>query len=709
MRRNDRLGHVRLLSLLLMLFCVSLLAGCRQVDQLSEALYPTEPVKMITLTADTPVPPTPMVNLTPMPKQAPTWTPILQPTSLSAKPSVPGTGPSVSGTGPPMPPTPLPQPDMSQQLTFVQGGSLYRGDYFGLEAVEVASVPQLDAWDFYHGVVAVARGASLDIIDLVEGSFKSFQLQMDARVEYAQVLWDAAGKGFLYAALVDDKAAPNFGRSVELRAVSPKSGTELGRIRIQDVTGVNLLRYDQELGRMLLIPSGGDPAFDRVDVYDVRTGQLLQTLSVRGEGNAVISPNGQYLLTEHLAQDAQVQQLELYDLGIEGQGAPRVYQHPKDSHSISHVWAPNGRYVAYLLRDGLVYDKDKGLGLWVLDIETMQAKKVLEEASLSSSLVCWSEDSVYIVGYHRDETGGTYYYAVRPDGGDRHILQLDPDAVILGWTLATKSGAVPKVAIDPWRVRFMNAIEDPDGTAQVVADYVAERDQASGEALSDQVASYLQQAGWQDLQTKPSIVRVSKEISLAQLPPLSIYLLDANEAQLVASGHLILDARLEGDDLGLIFGLKSTGAVQPAYLLLRRQDDGTWRLLWAPHGQRDWIATDGEIRFLDEGLQALQVSGTSFGLDSGDTEVFDECHECPHRHLVATWARDGDRYVRVTDLSEGASLPEVYWEMTQRAPYAIVYESLRRMRQGLPLDDLVAEANVVAAQAGQLGLLQKGL
>jgi len=171
----------------------------------------------------------------------------------------------------------------------------------------------------------------------------------------------------------------------------------------------------------------------------------------------------------------------------------------------------------------------------------------------------------------------------------------------------------------------------------------------------------------------------------------------------VVSGNLVIEARREGDMLGLIYGVIGAGAVQPAFALLGRADDGTWTPRWSPQGRRDWIATDGEIRFEGEGLGALRVSGTSFGIDLGEEDAFVECHACPHRNLAATWVRDGQSYARQSDLPADATLSAIVWEMTTPEPYAVLYEALRRARAGEDAGDL-ATADALQ-QAKVLGLL----
>jgi hypothetical protein len=338
----------------------------------------------------------------------------------------------------------------------------------------------------------------------------------------------------------------------------------------------------------------------------------------------------------------------------------------------------------------------------------MQASQVLEETGVSSSLVGWTPDGEYIVGYHRGETEDTYFYAVRPDGGDRRILTIGREAEILGWMPYMGETVVPKIVVDPWRVRFVQETGDSTTTAEVVAQFVSEGIGRDDQTLSDQLREYLEQAGWQFDLVAPSVKRVSDTTFVAQLPPMDIHVLESGRAQRVATGDLVLDARQEEEDIGLVYGMIGASAVQPDFVLLRRQPDATWQRLWTPQGQQHWVATDGEIRFAKGDLQRLEVIGSSFGLDHGDAQVFSECHACPHRRLVATWVRSGEEYVRQTDLPADAPLGQVLWEMTERSPYAILYECLRRLTAGLAADELVADASVLA-QIEENGLADPGL
>ena len=688
---------VRLCGLGLFIVWLFVGAGCQAMRDLNEVLYPTHtPIPAASSTAALPTH-APQPTASPPPVGTAT-APVVAPSSSPTRAGPTQTPPAP----PPAPPTLSPQAAEGDHLVFAEGGAIYRGDYYGGDPVEIASVPELEAWDFYQGVLAIARGDQVEIIDLNQGVLQGFEVALGAEVTYSHLLWSASGEALLYAAVVEDKTATAFERSVELRALSRTDGRELGSALLHDTPGVTLLHYDEALGQALFIPLGSELSFVEVQQYDLTTGQPIGVFPTQGEGEAVISPDGRYLLVEQPDLESKSRFLLLFDLKSQGAPSPAVWRNPAETHSVSYAWSPDGRFVAFLLRDGeMSYEATQGLGVWVLDVASMEATKVIDETPLSSSLVGWTPDSSHIVGYHRGVEDGVYFYAVRPDGGDRRILTLKPEAEILGWMLPADMAVVPKVSVDPWRVRFLSTAGDPEALAQTVAQFVSEQAHADDQEVSERLGEYLLHTGLPLDIVSPRVERVTDELSLVHIPPFSIYLLGPDRAQLLANGHLIVDARLVDDELGLIFGVVGASAVQPAYGLYRRSEEGAWQLLWGPQGQRDWVAADGEISFVGEGLETLRVKGTSFGLEN---KVLAECHVCPHRHLTALWTRQGDLYARQTKLAADATLDDVYWEMTERTPYAVLYECLRRVRDGLPADALVASGQVLT-QIRALGLL----
>ena len=692
MRELFRRCRPHLLVTFALLVCGLGLTGCTLMDRAGEILYPTE---------------TPSQSL-PTIEQPPTSEPVVEAPPTDA-PSSAATGAPTQTYVPPKepPPTPAlaPTPQNGQSMLYAQGGTIYRGDRLGGDAVEVALVPQLESWDLAQGSLATAHGRAVDMIDLQEGKLTSLSVDHEGPFEYAQVLWGVSRDALLYAGIVEDPKAETFQRSVVLRAYAGYDGSQLGGAVVSDVTGVLLLRYDDDEARVTLIPQKGAAALKQVDVYDLRSGEIVQSLSISGEGQAAASADGRFLLTMASQGDSGPRQLRFYALK-DATGAPAVWDHPDNTQSDSHIWSPDGRYVAMLMRDGETSDETTvGLGLWVLDLASLEAREILKDDSLSSSLVAWTPDGELILGHHRGEDG-SYHYVLRPDGGGRQILPLGEDVEILGWMPTKDASVPPKVVVDPWRARILDAEGHPEAIAQIVAELVASQVQSSPENLTAQIQAYLADAGWDASQGQIRVVRLDDETFVAQLPVRAIYLLESGRASTLARGEVLIDARLVEDELGLVFGNDSRGALQPTYILFQRPTESgsgqAWRVVWAPMGHRDWIATDGEIRFVGEGLGRLEVRGSTFGLDLGESQVFVECRDCPHRWLVGTWVRDASGYARQSELPDDSPLAELYWEMTEPEPYAILYEFLRRARAGLDVTTLASDP--AFGQAEALGL-----
>jgi hypothetical protein len=692
-------GPLRVVFLFSLLSIALVLAGCDEatglwerargiVDSRSEqAPAPTDgwPVRLPTL-APTAVTPEP--TAAPAADQPTPW-----PTST--------TDPSLLGAAQAAPTAiPSPTPSPAQDLLFVDGDRLMRGGELGEAAREVAPVHNLGAWSLVETRLALLQGTLIQTIDFATNGQSSLTVDAGGAMESAEILVGRAGTGILHVATVSDPGAPTWGRHVEVRALRVADGTLTGGMMIPDVAGATVLAYDDALEQALIAPLSGDRSFSRVDLYDLVGRALLASYPVRGEGAAVLSPDGTRLLTCVAAPEGS--ELLIYDLSGDEPGAPLFWELPAGSRAASYAWSPDGRRVAYLLGEGEdVAEGDLGgvLGAWVLDLETMTAGRAIAEQGSGAALVGWSADGGSIVIYHSEGEESAHYYMVRPDGGGLRILPVHSQARLLGWLPRAVSAPSERVEIDPWRARFAATVGDAEALAAMAAAYVAEHPDVDDALLSEALAVYLAEAGWENGPAVPSVRRLGDGIYAAQLPSLAVYLLSGGAAQRIARSDVLLDARLEGEEIGLIYAVAGATEAQPAYALLRRVE-GAWSIGWTPQGRRDWIATDGEIAFSGEGLAALTVTGTSFGLDYGPDSLFAECQECPHRLLTGRWVRDGQGYRRETTLGEDAPLDEVLWEMSARSPYAVLHEAFRRLVRGGAVEELLADRRLRGALEG---------
>lgn len=665
--------------------------------------------------------------------------------SPTTAPAATATPPDSSVTAEPLEPTPAvaASPADALGLVYARGTSVLQTGYLGGETHEIATIPPYDSWAFDNGRLALALGPAVEVLDLVQGDQRSLHIATDAPITFSEVHWGPEEGTLLHVAWVDDATAPTHGRRVELRTLAPTDGRVLGEVILPDVAGVTVLRYVDVAGGTVAITPRRDAAPAEVWIVDLQRGETVAVHPLAGEGTladaqqpAAISPDLSQVVAVGTVDGAAG--LWLHALG--GDARARGWRCPPGTRPDALAWSPDGHLVAFVLQpdperaDGTSDD----LGVWVLNAaspaDTLDVRFVMAETS-AASLAGWTPEGYgpadtapqgadpqgadpqgrHIVGYHRGAASDdAYLFAVRPDGGDRRILNLGADAVALGWMPLVDAAAATAVraAIDPWAARFAQTIADPEALAAVTAAFVAAHADQPAADLSAALAARVADAGWPADVRAPQVLPIAEGLYVAQLPPQNIYLLEGPRAQQVASGHLVLDARREGDALGLIYGTLEEGAagasgIQPMFLLLGREADGTWAPRWSPQGQRDWIATDGAIRFVGEGVERLHVSGTSLGILLGPADAMVECRTCLRRELAATWRREGEGYARESALRADAALADILWEMTQPSPYAVVHEALRRARAAEDAADVATPQALASLEA--LGLLAEGV
>ncbi len=585
--------------------------------------------------------------------------------------------------------TAIPKPSPSSwHLVYAHGSSIMVGDWLGREAFEIAQLPRPETFCFQDGRIASTRGRVVQLADLNISKLQTTLIDVPAEVLYSEMICGQQGNKFLWAGLWE-QGEGGAGRGVTLSVVTD-SGQQ-NPFDLKDAAGVRLLYYDDTHERAWILPIAqkGEGISSELWQYDTGTGQFVDSLPLQIGGEVQISPNGRYLATER--QENARQQIIVVDLTAPAQ-PPKVWQHPEATHSVSHLWSPDSRYLAFLLRDGTDYEEaTQGLGVWVLDLETMQAQKLAEEDSLASRLLAWMPTSEWIAVYSRAGGDSPPFYLLGLDG-QTNPLALQEEDLLLGWSRSSFDQVSHKLVVDAWEIRFLDAVDNPDATAHVVASWLHEHPSAAEGQLQEQLRNLLNKTGWRTELTATTVKRLADDRFAVQLPPLGIYIMEGGTAQAVATGQVLLEARQEGDDIGLVYGMIGASGVQPMFTLLHKTTEGTWVPIWNPQGMRGWVTTDGEIHFVGEGLSTLKVVGSSFGMP--DT-IFDECHACLHRKFVSIWVRRDKGYERLTRLEPDAPAEQVYWEMCERTPYALLHEAIRRLRAGQPLDELVEDEKVI--------------
>jgi Tol biopolymer transport system component len=200
-----------------------------------------------------------------------------------------------------------------------------------------------------------------------------------------------------------------------------------------------VLGYDRVAGRILATPAGGEERLSAVWVFDTGTGQQT-TLLTFDDPEAVerlaASPDLAYLAV-HLTPARIV----VYDLAAP-QTAPRTFTVPAGVHPGPLRWSPDGRWLAFLLREGNApgLAETSALGLWVLDTVTMQGREGLSLPRLdapkltSAGLIGWHPDGkTLLLKWYGGSPRRRHFQVIDTDSWQATELALDERAWPIGW------------------------------------------------------------------------------------------------------------------------------------------------------------------------------------------------------------------------------------------------------------------------------------
>jgi hypothetical protein len=169
--------------------------------------------------------------------------------------------------------------------------------------------------------------------------------------------------------------------------------------------------------------------------------------------------------------------------------------------------------------------------------------------------------------------------------------------------------------------------------------------------------------------------------------------------QILNQGLYLLDARTlktsSAVELGLIVSHGQGSTLAPQFLLLRlpgAPDIGdTWGLLWSSQGLADWRSNQGTVTLAGDGLDRLEVQGSSSTPDSS-AGIAANCPGCPRRRFVSNWQRQGDGYVMQS-------------QVIVASPYTALWSFLSAMRSGNMTDTLpLVSGTTVISSALNAGL-----
>jgi hypothetical protein len=106
--------------------------------------------------------------------------------------------------------------------------------------------------------------------------------------------------------------------------------------------------------------------------------------------------------------------------------------------------------------------------------------------------------------------------------------------------------------------------------------------------------------------------------------------------------------------VGVITGRADCGSGPHQGYVLLSHEEGEWIVTWnATEAFAGLIGQTG-VEFLDEGLNTIQVHGTSYGRSDAKSSILSEHKLAPVRSFDQVWVRQGEAYV-LTEESVGAS------------------------------------------------------
>ncbi|MEN6480493.1 MAG: hypothetical protein ABFD20_12780 [Anaerolineales bacterium] len=561
------------------------------------------------------------------------------------------------------------------------------------EVVPLAAGAISSGWALSGARLAIVRGRSVELVDLSTGKVEMLDTGATTDLVDAQVFWGADGEHLLYAGWAEpDPEAEEPVQQLLLCELTPHGA--LAAPVAYTGPAAMVLGYDGAAHRALLWAPGVDGTGLQVLTVDPATGQPESTVQFAGVGELALGPGG--ALTWLAEQEGGYQ---LLTATLATTASPQALTLEAGTFVAQPTWSPDGRFVAYLLRRGALYEPTaESLGLYVLDVATGQASGPLTEALPDTRISGWavSNDAVVL----RNQSSEALYYTSVSLSGEQALLPVKGSATLLGWLLRP-SLASDTPSLDAWRTRFIDAAGDAQATATAAAAFVVGNPNLSLDERSAQLRAYLAQAGWAD-QDWP-ITEIEPGLYLLTTPPASLVLAAEGTSLVIGQGSTLVDVRAEQDRVAAIYRTAVGDNTQWAVALLEKREDA-WQIAWQPAGHSDWVTTNGSVAFAGRGIDRLQVTGTSLGLPA---DPFFECSTCPLRQLSATWELEGSAYVRRSSLPADASLSAIYWELTEPSPYALVYEVVRRWRAGEALDELCsaqAEEQLAALELGAADL-----
>jgi|GEM_PF-1905827 len=308
-----------------------------------------------------------------------------------------GQGQAIAALPPPTAtPTPTPLP-VEQRLVYYADNTFYRAKPYVAADITPKALDETYAvsagYVLRGNVVVFPREADLYRLELVGGVPMRLYTFQSGDLGLVELAWSQQGSALLYAATYqpEDEITPT--RRVDLGLIRLQaSGREVQDVRrftsLTAYSGTMPLAYDDAAQEAYVVPWNGDRVFNRLDVYNLETGEV-RSVAVSGAGSAAVSDDRHWVATTDYDAAAGRSLIHLYDLTTPGPPS-QTYTLPEGTLTRGPLrWSPDGKYVAFIAYVGTPAALERAEGIWVLRPTTLEASLVVPLKDPTAALVGW--------------------------------------------------------------------------------------------------------------------------------------------------------------------------------------------------------------------------------------------------------------------------------------------------------------------------------
>ncbi len=295
---------------------------------------------------------------------------------------------------PPPTPTPTPTPlPVPQRLIYYLDNAFYRATAYGA-AERFKEVPPSLAvpvgYSLYGETVIFPSGADIYQLGLIGGVPRVLYTLQGERLVNVELTWSLQGMALLYSAAYDDPS----GRRVDAGIIRLNASTEVLEVRrfvsLTAYSGALPLLYDEASAEAFIVPWSGSRAFNRLDAYNVETGEV-RSAQLRGEWAAAISPDRRWVATTTYDRSANRGNVHIFDLATSA-AFSRTYALQEGTYTAGPLrWSADSRHLAFVALKGRPGEVQGAQGLWVLLADTLESSMVMPLDKPQVFLVGWDK------------------------------------------------------------------------------------------------------------------------------------------------------------------------------------------------------------------------------------------------------------------------------------------------------------------------------